>query len=217
MMKYKLCVLFILLLTAGTSRAQKPFTEGTLVYKVSLTSADNKSVSGTYTFFIKGNQVRKEIRLNNGYQDVVLLNCGSNKVYSLQNKNGKRYAIELSMQEMLKRQEKFDGFTLKNETADTKKIAGYPVYKANVSYSDGTSPEVYYTKEWHPTQPITFERFPNASFLPVYFSYTNEQGMVMTFEAEKIEPGPIENSMFRVPADYKMISYKEYKELTESN
>src|ERR1700744_2066145 len=100
MMPHKLSILLLLLFAGFYGRAQKPFTEGTVVYKVTLEAADNKTFSGTYTFFIKGNQIRKEIKLNNGYQDVVLLNCGTNKVYSLQNKNGKKYAIELSMQEL---------------------------------------------------------------------------------------------------------------------
>ncbi len=211
------CYIFLILflISAITCLAQKPFTEGTVIYNVTLASPSKQTFSGTYTFFIKGNQIRKEIKLNNGYQDVVLLNCGTNKVYSLQNKNGKKYAIELSMQELQQRQAKFDGFKMANETNDTKKIAGYSVYKANVNYTDGSTPVVYYTKDWQPTQPITFERFPNAKFLPVRFSYTDEHGMAMTFEAQVIDLEPIENSRFRIPADYKMISYKEYKELSE--
>ena len=216
MMNYKLNILFFLFLTAVIpAPAQKPFNEGTIVYKVSLSSADNKSFYGTYTFFIKANQVKKEIKLNNGYQDVVLLNCGTNKIYSLQNRNGKKYAIELNMPEMLKKQEKFNGFTVSNEINENKKIAGYPVYKANINYSDGTASPVYYTKEWNPAQTATFERFPNAKFFPLLFSYTNDDGMIMIFEAEKMEPGPIENAVFRIPPDYKMISYTEYKQLSE--
>jgi hypothetical protein len=195
--------------------AQKPFTEGIIIYKVSLVSSDNKTFYGTYTFFIKGNQVKKEIKLNNGYQDIVIINSGANKIYSLQNRNGKKYAIELSMPQMLKNQEKFSGFTLKNEMGESQKIAGYSVYKANINYSDGTAPEIFYTKDWSPAQTVTFERFPNAKFFPLHFSYTNDEGMVMIFEAEKIEPGPVENGVYRIPADYKMISYDEYKQLTQ--
>jgi len=207
--------LLLILITGIPTLAQKPFMEGTVIYKVTLAANDGKTVSGTYTFYIKGNQVRKEIKLTNGYQDEVVMNCGTNKVYSLQNRNGKKYAVELSMPQMLKNQQKFSGFSLKNEVNDNRKIAGYSVYKANVNYSDGSSPEIYYTKEWNPTQPITYERFPNAKFLPMSFSYTNEQGMVMTFEAEKIEAAPVENAVFRIPPDYKMISYQEYKQLSE--
>jgi hypothetical protein len=212
--KTDILILF-LLLTCLFCHAQKPFAEGTVVYKVTLESADHKTFKGTYTFIIKGNQVRKEIKLNNGYQDIVLLNCGANKVYSLQNRSGKKYAIELSMPDMLKSQDKFRGFTIKNEMNNNKKLAGQTIYKANISYTNGTAPEIYYTKDWYPAQPVTFERFPDAKFFPMYFSYTDEQGMAMEFEIEKIEPGPIENAEFRIPAEYKMISYDEYKQFSQ--
>jgi hypothetical protein len=215
-MNCKFYILILFFASAGIhSRAQKPFTEGTVVFKVTLESADHKIFKGTYTFIIKGNHVRKEIKLNNGFQDVVLLDCGTNKVYSLQNRNGKKYAIELSMPEMLKTQDKFRGFTIKNETNNNKKLAGHTVYKGNISYGNGAAPEIYYTKDWYPVQPITFEQFPDAKFFPMYFSYTDEQGVAMEFEIEKIEPGPVENAVFRIPADYKTISYKEYKEFSE--
>ena len=38
--------------------------------------------------------------------------------------------------------------------------------------------------------------------------------MTMTFEASKIEAQPVENAVFRIPADYKIISYNEYKEMS---
>jgi hypothetical protein len=215
-MNYRLHFFLFLLLLPGISYAQKPFTEGTIIYKVKLKSADNTEISGVYTFIIKGNEIRKEIKLNNGYQDIVLLNCGNSKVYSLQNLNNKKCAIELNMAEMTKQQEKFIGFTVKNEhNDDNKNIAGYAVFKGKINYKDGSGSDIYYTKEWRPVQPITFERFPDAKFLPISFSYKDESGMVMEFEIEKIEPHPVENAVFRIPPDYKMISYAEYKQLSK--
>jgi hypothetical protein len=41
------------------------------------------------------------------------------------------------------------------------------------------------------------------------------QNMTMVFEIEKLEQGPIENAVFRIPPDYRMISYDEYKELSK--
>src|SRR4051812_3107614 len=84
---------FLLLATGDTVWAQKPFTEGTVVYRVKLESADKKVLKGIYTFTIKGSQIRKELKLNNGYQDIVILNCDNNTVYSIQNRNDKKYAI----------------------------------------------------------------------------------------------------------------------------
>jgi len=215
-MPHKLLVfLFLILLHGGYTHAQKIFTEGTIVYKVTLASAGQKEFTGLYTFTIKGSQIKKELKLSNGYQDIVLLNCGTSTIYSLQSRNNRKYAIQLSMNDAIKSQGKFTAFTIKNEEKNSKNISGFPADKGQINYADGSVAEVYYTKDWRPSQAITFERFPDAKFIPLYFTYTDEQGMVMTFEVKTIEAGPIENAVFRIPADYKMISYEEYKELTK--
>ncbi len=207
--------LLLLLLPRIAAMAQKPFAEGTIIYVVKLRSADQKELTGRYTFVIKGGEIRKELKLNNGFQDVVLLNCNTGKVYSLQNRNGKKFAIQSDMDELLRKQQKFSNYTMKNEIANTTKIAGYASYKGNVNYTDGSNSDIVYTKDWCPAQAVTFERFPAAKFLPVSFSYRDEDSVEMEFEIEKIEPGPIENAVFRIPPDYKMISYAEYKQLSK--
>ena len=215
-MKHRIAIiLFLLILSHYHTHAQKPFTEGTIVYKVILESADQKIFTGTYTFTFKGVHIRKELKLDNGYQDIELFDCGDNLVYSLQNMNGKKYAIQLSMSDMIKAQEKFSGFRINNEEGNSRNIAGLAVYKGNLNYKDGTGTEIYYTKEWRPLQPISFERFPDAKFLPLNYSYKNESGMSMKFEAEKVAASPVESSVFRIPPDYKMISNEEYKKMAK--
>ena len=74
--------IFLLLLTSVGAGAQKPFMEGVIVYNVTLESAEHKELKGVYVFTIKGGEIKKELKLNNGYEDVVLLNCTTGKVYS---------------------------------------------------------------------------------------------------------------------------------------
>ena len=197
-----------------SAAAQRPFTEGTITYHVVLNAAAHKEFNGTYTFTFKGMQVKKELKLNNGYEDVVLYNTGANTVYSLQNKYGRKYAIQLSMEEYLEKQEKFSGFTIAEEVEDGKAIAGYATKEGEVHYRNGTKTKIRYTAQWYAPS-VTFERFPNAKLLPLHFSYKDEHGLDMQFEATKIEAGPMENSAFRIPGDYKIISYNEYKELSK--
>ena len=207
-------LLFVSFLFSAAVSAQKPFTEGTIVYKVKLQTADHREYIGLYTFVFKGSQMKKCLKLSNGYEDIVLYNCKTKAVYSLQNRDGKKFAIQLSMDEYIKSQAKFTNFKLKNEKDGGKKIAGYTATKGEVAYNDGSVSEITYTKEWYPAQSITFERFPDAKFFPLTFSYTDLQGMTMEFEAIQILTEPIENSIFRIPPDYKIISYDEYKELS---
>jgi hypothetical protein len=215
-MNYRLLFCLSLFLSAFVpANAQKLFAEGTATYKVKLESANNASYNGIYTFTIKGTQIRKELKLNNGYQDIIIINSANNTVYSLQDNNGKKYAIELSIADVKKNQEKYAGFTIKNETGNGKNISGSLIYKGNISYRDGSVADVYYIKEWQPVQSITFERFPDCKFFPTSFSYKDENNTRMYFDAEKIDAGPIDNGMFRIPADYKMISNTEYRQLSK--
>jgi len=215
-MNYRATIFFLIssLLVSISGIAQKPFTEGTISYNIKLTSADHTEYNGVYTFTFKGPHIKKELKLDNGFSDVVIMDCGVNTVYSLQNRSGKKYAIQLSMNDVFKRQAPFSTFTLNTEENSSKSIAGYPAYKCKVSYKNGTTSDIYYSKDWYPAQAITFERFPGAKFLPMQYSYTDENGTTMEFEVSSIELSPVENAVFRIPPDYKMISYEDYKQLT---
>ena len=213
-MHNRVVVVFLLLLTAAQATAQKPFTEGVIVYNIKLVSAEHKEFKGVYTFTFKGPHVKKELQLENGYSDIVVIDCGTSTVYSLQNRNGKKYAIKLSMADMLKRQEAYAGFKISNEVSDRNNIGGYAVYKGRVKYKNGADADIWYSKDWYPVQPVTFERFPDAKFMPMHYAYTDEHGIAMDFEVKSMEVGPVENAVFRIPADYKMISYEEYRQLS---
>jgi hypothetical protein len=194
--------------------AQKSFTEGVIIYKVKMVPDQAKFKAGTFTLTIKGEQLKKEMKMD-GLDYVMVMDCSSQKGFSLQNRNGKKYAIELTMQDMLKDQEKFQRYSVITERNENKKIAGYMVFSGDLLYKDGTNVTVNYSKEWKPALAIAFERFPDADFLPLDFSYNDLSGIGMRFEAENIIPGPVENAVFRVPAEYKIISYQEYKALSK--
>ncbi len=212
-----LMIICFLALCINTASAQKPFTEGTLVYKVKLASTgENKtSFNGIYIFSFKGDEIKKELKLDNGYEETILYNCATSKIYTLQNRNGTKYAIQLSMDDIVKKQQKFSGFSVGHEEKGTSDMAGNPVFTGTVTYKDGVQTEIAYTKAWKPAQSIAYNRFPGAQFLPLRFSYNEENGTSMTFDAEKIDATPIASSVFRIPADYKMISYEEYKQYSK--
>ena len=197
--------------------AQKPFVEGTIAYKIQIESADGKVFYGTYTFTFKNGHIRKDLKLNSGYEDVVIINTALGTAYSLQTNNGKKYAIQLSMDELSNKQKNYTDFKLKEDKTTGKIIAGYTVFKGQVTYKNGTSCEIYYTPEWCPDKTLTYERFPDARFMPLSYSYTDEKGVTMRMEAEKVSATPVENSVFRLPADCKIISYGEYKQMRNNS
>ncbi len=193
--------------------AQKALTEGYINYNVKLESPDKKVFTGTYTFTFKGTQLRKDLQLSNGYRHVIILNSATNVIYSVQNINGKKYAVELAMDDVMKKQEKYVNFTLTNEEVQANHVAGCVAYKSKINYKDGSSADLCYTKEWYPAIPVTYNRYPDSRFMPLIFSYKDEDGIIMYFEAEKIEAAPVENANFRIPNDYTIISNAEYKQM----
>lgn len=211
--KSMVILLLSALLVARNAVAQKPFYEGVIVYHVELSAPDNKSFKGAYIFSFKNGQIRKELKLDNGYTDVTIINSNRNTIYSLQERDDKKFAIQLSMDEMLNKQKKFKGYTLIGETKNAEALAGQTVYKATIMYRDSATSEVLYSKDWKPEVPYTWNRFPDAQFMPMRFAYKEDNGISMVFVADKIEASPVASSVFTIPKDYKMISYDEYKQL----
>jgi len=193
------------------AKAQKPFTEGIIIYKISIESLGNHTATGTYTCIIKGEQIRKELKMDNGYQDILLFDYSKNTVYSLQIRGDKKYAIQLSLGDFTSKQKKYLNFTLQDKPGNTKQIAGNNAQEAVIRYTDGSQADIYYIKDWYPQEAMTFDRFPGIKVFPLECSYTYNEG-TMHFYAEKMELEPVESAAFHIPADYKMISYAEYKQ-----
>jgi hypothetical protein len=204
----------ILLCCSLTAGAQQPFTEGVIRYAVSIgpVSGGNGFTehAGTYTITVKGSQIRKDLVMNTGYQNTQLMNVNAGTLYSLQSNGGQKYAIQLTIQDLKERQRPYEQFSQK-EAAGDMTIAGWPCKRTIISYKDGTSSELYYTTAWQSAEPTLFDRFPGIRNIPLAFEYRNEEGIVMHFQAEKLEVVPVESALFRVPADYKVISNAEYK------
>jgi len=194
--------------------AQVSFEEGEIVYHVALTTADNYTIKGIYVFSIKNRQIRKELTMDNGYKDITLINAARGTLYSLQERDGHKYAIQLDMEnDLLKKQTRFKGLIVTKEEPCAHPLAGQKCYKGTVMYKDSTTTEIIYTKAWKPDVPSTWNRFPDAPFIPLMFSYKEENGVSMVFTAERIEAVPVHTSLFSIPQGYKMISNTEYLQL----
>jgi hypothetical protein len=212
-MKKLLSLLVIAALPAVHVRAQKPFTEGTIHYKVKLQAAAGKTFDGDYVYTVKGGHIRKDIQLSNGYRDILIIDCDRNLAYSLQNYNGRNYAIQLSIAELTDRQKKYAGFTLKPDKNTGKIIAGITANKGELIYPDGNHFQIYYSNEWYPERGLTYELFPDARFLPLSYAYVYDNNITMFMEADSLDISPVENGLFRIPGDAKIITNAEYKQL----
>jgi hypothetical protein len=208
-------LLIITLLAIGLAHAQQSFVEGRISYAVSIGpisgSAGFTEHAGTYTITVKGSQVRKELTMNTGYRNILLINNTAGTAYSLVTNGGRHYAIQLNAEDLRDRHSRYEGFTQK-KLPGTMTIAGWPAEKVLITYKDGTASSLYYTTSWQMAEGAIFDRFPGIRNIPVSFEYRNEEGITMHFQAEKLEPVPVESALFRVPPDYKIISNAEYKQ-----
>ncbi len=201
----------LLLLAASFANAQKVLTEGVLSYKITITSPSNSQVNGLFIVTVKGPLLLRELKMNNGYENVLLINSNAGTIYSMQKRGIKNYAVELNLAEFLAKSDKYRGASIIGEQKNKDKFAGLESSLGFAHYPDGTDMPVYISHEWSLQDPFIFDHFPDAKFLPLSFTYKDEDGNALKFELEKISAVPVENSVFRIPADYKMISYKEYK------
>lgn len=216
MKKHTRFLLLIFLMTSSRMvNAQQQFVEGRIRYAVSIGPVSDSTGftehAGTYTLIVKGAQVRKELVMNTGYQNVLIVNNTAGNAYSLVTNGGRHYAIQLTAEDLAGRQKRYEGFTTKKMPGNMT-IAGWPAEKALITYKDGAASSLYYTTSWKAADENIYDRFPGIDYIPLSFEYRNEEGITMHFQAEKLEATPIENGLFRVPADYKIITNAEYKQ-----
>jgi len=215
-MPIRICTFLLCFFLSLHARAQQQLVEGELVYSVSIRkSGENQQFikSGTYKIFLKGSTIRKDIELNNGYSNTIIINNAESSVYSLKQTAANKFAIQLSFQELQARERQYQGFTLTGE-GDENAIVGYEAQKGKVKYKDGSESPIMYTQELSIGQPNVFNHFPGISVVPLFFEIANEDGTIMRFEAQKILAKPVESSVFKIPSDYKIISNEEYRQIS---
>lgn len=202
--------------------AQKAFVEGTIVYSVKLepvtagTSGDMGVHNGTYIITIKGKQVRKEFKLDNDFDNTIIINGDAGTAYSLKLTQGKKYAIQLDVQDLANRGLKYRDFRIEEQGAGNATTpTGLVALQARVTYKDGSTVNIIYSKDWKPADENLFEHFPAINGMPLDFTYMTENGALVHFHAEKVEPGVMESGQFRLPKDYRVISNAEYQQLSK--
>ncbi len=216
-LKRLFAVLYLLVLPACVF-AQQLFAEGLIVYKVTLekpanSDNDGKEYSGTYTLTIKGKQVRKDLKLDNGFNITILYDGDKHITYTMRNTGDKKYAVQLDNEQLKKEYGRFENFTL-TPTGQKEKIAGNEGIKGVIVYPDKTSIDIIYSEKWRPDV-FVYERFPGIKVLPLAFTVETGKGIILHFRVKKIESTLVENSNFKIPEEYKIISHAEYEELNK--
>ncbi|MGC4058929.1 MAG: hypothetical protein QM743_12540 [Chitinophagaceae bacterium] len=211
-------LIFSLVIATGCSLhafAQQSFVEGEITYKVHIEQGDpaapvQKSEDGTLVIRLKGNRVVKELKLNSGFNNTMLLD-GDKSAYSLRKIGNARYAIQLAPSQIAERRSKCTQMELTNLPVEANTIAGFRTLCAKLVCNDAGTHTVYYTKDWTISSNLLFEQFPRFGYLPLKYEIKNEKGATMRFTLSKIESKPLDNTLFLLPDGYKVISSEEYR------
>lgn len=210
-----------LLLLSAFSFAQQKFTEGVIVYDVTITGkiptpANEPSMtetkSGTLTIYLKEENIRQDIKLQDGYSHSRIGNYISGKEIILQTINRLKYAIEISLKEQKKKNGDRYGAIIKDgkvvQTANK-----FEATEAIAEYVKGNVFTFSYLKTYYINHSEIFENTPELKGIPASYDVQMSNGFTTHFELKSITAEPVSNSTFKVPEGYRIISKKEYDKL----
>lgn len=221
MLLKKIALIAVLAMSCYRSAAQEKFAEGLIIYNITITGkvptpanepALTETKSGTLTISIKGDIVREDIKLEDGYTHSQISNYATEKEIILQTINTVRYAIEISLKDKRKKNAAYYDATLKAGKGK-KTIAGKDATESTLQYKDGSSLHFYYLNAYELKHPEVFEQFPELQGIPAIYDIPMSNGFSTHFELDRMEAEPVSNTTFRIPEGYRIISRKEYDKL----
>ncbi len=198
---------------ATKAAAQKQFVEGEIVYKVNI-STNSLNVKptvlhGTMKLYLKGNAVLKQLQLEGGYTRTQLFKL-QGASYTFINLGDKNFALQNDHLEFEKTLKQCSHYVLQNESPELKSIAQFKTFKAQLDCNHLNPFTIYYTKEWRINNPYLFETFSSFQYLPLEYTLQNADGSIIHATLERILSMPLDNSLFEIPKEYKIISREEY-------
>jgi GLPGLI family protein len=217
---YKPALFFVLVIVSQKLFSQKMFSEGTLVYDVSIqTGSSSQSGNGlngaTNTVYLKGNSSRTDMASSLG-KEITIFNSKSDNAIILKEFSGQKLMITLS-KENWKAKNKINSSLKFELTSEFKIIAGYNTRKAIANSVDGKSFVVYYTPDLQPANKEYDATFTNLPGLPIEFEI--ESGKTkFKYSLSKISYEPVLVSLFDFPtAGYRVMTYEENQQLKKGN
>jgi len=207
-----LSIALLLFFSSYGTFAQNNFVEGELVYAISIESANATQISstGTLTLMLKGNSIVKILELNKGYKNTIIYNGFKKSTHSLRSIGDKKVALLLEAEQIKKIQEKCSSLRIEDIQNEPRAILNFKTELGIIHCNNASPLTLYYTKDWQIKNANLFDEFPSFQYLPLLFDIKNEDGSKVHFELKKIEAKPMENSIFEIPKDYKVISSEEY-------
>jgi GLPGLI family protein len=204
-----------ILFSVTASLAQKKFSEGSIVYNVTVNTNDPnpKLADGfdgaTNTIYIKGKLSRSELVSVFGTQSTII-DGRTGQVNVLKEYGDKKYMINMTPVDWIEANQKYDSVTFTYEN-EYKTIAGYNCRKATGKLKNGETFTVYYTTELIPENQDF--QYSNKSLPGLALEYESNLGKnKVIFSASKISFDPVPAAKFDLPkSGFRLMTYRESK------
>lgn len=206
-----LAVISILLVTAFSGFAQKPFS-GVLKYKATVMAPDSNVVwkSWNVTLYTNDTVVRVETETQQFGVQVYIRNMSLNKAYLLLELDGSKYAIHTDLSKKTDTIPKTYTVTRK---MGSKKVAGEKAKKYLVKDENTEGFYCYFSKKLGNKY---LQVYPEVKGLALDYYIPSQDGLIHYELVEKKEES-VNRDLFGIPSDYKRISFEEFMRAFYSN
>lgn len=197
---------------SSTSFAQKKATEGTITYEIILDGEMEGMMAAMMPTEIvmkfKGTKSRTEIALAMMENIAISDQKNPNGGVVLIDAMGSKYAMKVDPK-MIEDQKKGMPNYEVTETTETKEIAGFMCKKAILkNKANNEESVIYYTNQLPYFENSLNAQFSSLKGMPMEFT-SKISNVTMTLRAKTFDKAKLDDSLFSIPADYKVVTQEE--------
>lgn len=189
--------------------AQKIFSEGVIKYDVFVNGS--AEADGSYFITVKNEFTKRELVMNNGYDNIVIYDFNHGTSISLNIDKETKYALSMKASEVQKSNERFQNARFVTKEL-TKKLCDYTCTKSLVTYANGDSAEFYFTNDLLPPNEAFNNMFPGLQGIPLEYEVKSNTSTIKLV-AVRVETKSIDQNVFVIPKDYKMVTREELEKI----
>ena len=209
MNKLSIC-LFLSLLVGFRAYAQKIFSEGVINYDVFVNGSEKPD--GLYSLTVKNNMSRRELLMNNGFNNILISNQKTGSTITLNVDAENKYALTMTASQVAEKNQRFEKAVF-SVTNQKKTIAGYASSAATVRYLNGEEANFYFTADLLPPHESFNILFPGLQGVPLEYEVKSNTDKSIRFVATAFETKIVDVKVFDIPKDYKIVSKEELEKI----
>ena len=207
-------VFFVVFITSCSTTKKAGLFEGTIKYELSYPEMDNPGMAAMLpsetTIYYKGSKQRMEQKMAMGMSTYVITDMEKEQVTVLMDMMGKKFAMDQDFGEAGGQD---TGAKLKSvDSKPSKVIAGYNCIKAVFETEDGSTFDVYFTKELGTGPKQKMGPFKEIDGLMMQFNM-DQNGMKIELQAEEVKKEVVSDTKFIIPEGYKKTTPEELQKI----